>query len=196
MTRLQAALRRIVTDLVALEVRFALVGGLAVGARSEPRTTRDVDVAIATADDAEAEAIVFSLQQRGYRLEAAVEQAKTGRLATARLRAPHARGPVLDLLFASSGIETEVVRDAERLAIVRGLELPVASVAHLVALKVLARDDRRRPQDAMDLAALLRVASEREIEIARDLIGLIAARGYDRGKDLEAGLERAVAELT
>ena len=33
---------------------------------------------------------------------------------------------------------------------------PVASIAHLIALKVLARDDRTRPQDRLDLAGLFR----------------------------------------
>ena len=43
------ALIRLDADLRAIRARWALVGGLAVSARAEPRTTRDIDVAIALA---------------------------------------------------------------------------------------------------------------------------------------------------
>ena len=56
MTDLEAALRRAVAALATR--RFALVGGLAVGVRGEPRMTRDVDLAVAVADDAGAEDVV------------------------------------------------------------------------------------------------------------------------------------------
>jgi hypothetical protein len=42
--------------------------------------------------------------------------------------------------------------------------VPVARIGHLMALKVLARDDRRRPQDFDDLRALRR---EAEVVICR-----------------------------
>ena len=61
MSGLVAALRRIVSDLEEAGKPWALVGGLAVSVRVEPRTTRDVDVAVAVAGDSEAEALV-----RGY----------------------------------------------------------------------------------------------------------------------------------
>jgi hypothetical protein len=68
--------------------------------------------------------------------------------------------------------------------------MPVARIGHLIALKVLSRDDTRRPQDLVDLRALLRVASPEEQQRARDALGLIAARGYHRGRDLLAGLNQ------
>jgi hypothetical protein len=40
---------------------------------------------------------------------------------------------VLDLLFASSGIESEIVAAADTLAVVPGLTLPVATTGHLLA---------------------------------------------------------------
>jgi len=43
---IEAALRRIAVDLDARGRHWALVGGLAVSARAEPRTTRDVDVVV------------------------------------------------------------------------------------------------------------------------------------------------------
>jgi len=52
----------------------------------------------------------------------------------------------------------------------------VARTGHLIALKVLSRDDVSRPQDLVDLRALLRVASPAELGRARDSLALIAAR--------------------
>src|SRR5262245_62675928 len=99
--------------------RWTLVGGIAVAARAEPRLTRDVDVAIAAANDEDAEQIVFELQRRGYTVAAALEHTRAGRLATVRLEAP-AVGPrvvLVDLLFASCGIEPEIVAASSRLRI-------------------------------------------------------------------------------
>ncbi|OLC82383.1 MAG: hypothetical protein AUH72_06885 [Acidobacteria bacterium 13_1_40CM_4_65_8] len=85
MTSLEATLRQIHTDLTEIRTSFALVGGLAVSARTEPRFTRDADLAVALASDAEAEALIHSLRARDYGIEAVVEQEAVGRLATVRL---------------------------------------------------------------------------------------------------------------
>jgi hypothetical protein len=111
LSRAEAALRRIVADLRELGRRFALVGGLAVSARTEPR-------------------------------------------------------PV-----------------------------PVARLGHLIALKVLARDDRTRPQDRVDLAALLTQADAAALGEAREALTLVARRGFQRGRDLLAGLDAALNEF-
>jgi len=76
---------RAAADLDALGRRWALVGGFAVSARTEPRFTRDADLAVLVTDDRDAEALVLALQDRGYRVLSAVEQEATGRLATVRL---------------------------------------------------------------------------------------------------------------
>lgn len=193
MSRVEAALRRIAMDLPDLGRDFALVGGFGVSARAEPRTTRDVDLAVVSRDDQDAEHLAFELSKRGYSIGTAVEQVAVGRLATVRLAAPS--GAVVDLLFASSGIEHEIVQAAEQIAIVRGLTLPVASVGHLIALKVLSRDDRSRPQDRVDLAALLSVASDADLATARAALALVEQRGFSRGKQLQDELERTIDEL-
>ena len=185
MTSLEAALRQIDADLTEANVSFALVGGLAVSARTEPRFTRDADLAVALASDAEAEALIRTLRAQGYGVNAVVEQDAVERLATVRLTSSsEPRGPVIDLLFASSGIEREVVAEAEPIELLRNLTIGVARTGHLIALKVLSRDDVTRPQDLGDLRALLRVASSAELTRARQSIALIAARGYHRGRDL------------
>jgi predicted nucleotidyltransferase len=184
-TSLEAALRQIDADLSRAHVSFALVGGLAVSARTEPRFTRDADFAVALATDTEAEALIHQLRTYDYQIEAIVEQEAVGRLATVRLtRSSEVQPPVVDLLFASSGIEREVVADAEPIELLPKLTIGVARTGHLIALKVLSRDDLRRPQDLVDLRALLRVASPAELARARESLVLIADRGYHRGRDL------------
>jgi hypothetical protein len=95
--------------------------GLASGGLVEPRFTRDVDIVVAVPSDDAAETLVFDLGARGYRVGAIVEQEAVGRLSTARLQAPvgGAVSLFVDLLFASSGIEAEIVRDADRLEVQR-----------------------------------------------------------------------------
>jgi predicted nucleotidyltransferase len=173
-----------------------VVGALAVSARTEPRFTRDVDLVVAVQSDAEAEQVVRSLQARHYRVPTIVEHEARGRLATARLLPPGEveQGVVLDVLFASSGVEPEVSDAADVLEVVPGVRVPVATVGHLIALKVLARDDRTRPQDRVDLLALLRVATPADLEVARAALELITRRGFNRDRDLAAGLDGVVRE--
>ncbi len=180
-----------------LGVEWAMIGGLAVSARSEPRFTRDVDLAVAVADDREAERLIRELQQAGYRVLVVLEQEVSGRLATVRFQPPGGdqHGVILDLLFASSGIEPEIVRTASLIEVFPDIELPVARVGELLALKVLARDDERRPQDAIDIRALLLGATDEDLAVAKRSLEVITERGYHRDRDLLAELERACRPL-
>jgi 2-polyprenyl-3-methyl-5-hydroxy-6-metoxy-1,4-benzoquinol methylase len=187
------ALHRIAAALIQSDADFALIGGLAVSVRTELRFTRDADFAVAVASDGEAEALVRRLRAHGYQVAAVVEQEAVERLATVRLTvADDVEGPVIDLLFASSGIERDV-RGCGRFArAAPGVTLKVARIEHLIALKVLSRDDDRRPQDLVGLRALLRTATKEEAARAREAWeawGLIAARGYHRGRELAPQLE-------
>lgn len=191
MNVLEATLRRVVEDLTRRHQRWALIGGFAVSARAEPRFTHDIDIAVAVDDDAGAEALVRSLLTDGYRVLASIEQDATGRLATVRLRSPASGDDdvVVDVLFASSGIEPEIVRAADPIEVVPGLALPVARTGHLIALKLLARDDDLRPQDRSDLQSLSSAASSADLADARDAVQLISRRGFSRDRDLAAALE-------
>jgi hypothetical protein len=100
------------------------------------------------------------------------------------------------LLFASSGIEPEIVDAATPIDILGDLVIPVATVAHLMATKVLARDDRHRPQDRVDLKALFEVATAQDLADARAALRLVTARECARDRDLEAELDQAIAELS
>ena len=188
LNRLERHLRDVAGQLDAAGVQWALVGGLAVSVRTEPRFTRDVDVAVAVSGEEAAEALVRSLRAGGYRVRSVLEHEPTARLATVRLLPPGEReeGIVLDLLFSSCGIEADVVAGADRLAVMSEFLAPVASVGHLVAMKLLSRDDLSRPQDAADLRALRDVASPADVDTARVAVEAILAHGFDRGRPLAA----------
>ncbi|MFF3226725.1 nucleotidyl transferase AbiEii/AbiGii toxin family protein [Nocardia suismassiliense] len=188
MNQLEAALRRAASDLGRHGYGWALVGGFAVSARSAPRFTHDIDVAVAVADDRSAEELVRLLIGEGYGFYASVEH-DNGRLATVRLiRAIDGVSVLVDILFASSGIEPEIVQAAENLEIVAGLTLPVATTGHLIALKLLARDDVSRPQDLADLRGLLEAATPDDVSQAEEAVDLITERGFNRDRDLRAAL--------
>jgi hypothetical protein len=194
---LEAVLRRALSDLARAGVRGAIIGGQAVSARREFRFTRDVDFALSVGDDREAERVVAVFLASGYRLLSMLEQTATGRCATARLVPPgeSEAGAILDLLFASCGIEPELVAAADSVELYRGLYAPVAKVGHLIALKVLSRNDDTRPQDLVDLRALIVEATLEDLETARSALTLITERGYDRGKSLHTDLDALLARF-
>ena len=102
---------------------------------------------------------------------------------------------MLDLLFASSGIEPEVCAAAEWIEVFPDVRVPVARLYHLLALKVLARDDRTRPQDAADLRQLMMVAQQSDLESACNAVRLIEKRGFNRSRDLTAAILTAWREF-
>ena len=71
--------------------------------------------------------------------------------------------------------------------------MPVARVGHLIALKLLSRDEHRL-QDQLDLQALLAVATGSDLDEARKGVSLIVERGFHRGRALEADLDALVRE--
>jgi len=190
-TSVEEALRRSVADLsTVVQTRWALVGGLAVSARTVPRFTKDLDFAVAVASDAEADGVVHGLQSRGYQPLEIHEQDYVKRLSGVRL-VHQASDVAVDLLFASSGIEGEVVASADRLEVLPGLTAPVATTAHLIALKILAG----RNQDLTDLGYLIPAASSEGLDAARNAVKLIQARGFNRGQDVVADLESLIADI-
>ena len=192
------AVQRALRDFLAVrpaEVASAVVGGIAVSVRTEPRFTRDLDLAVAVGNDEEAANYVFRIRQHGYEIVSALEQTTQHRLSTVRMRRD-GRGPIVDLLFAACGIEAEIAQAAEPIEIAAGLVAEVAQVGHLIAMKLVSRDPKRRPRDQQDLVDLANVADDREWQRAEAAIELIRQRGFSRGRDLRAGLAeiRALAK--
>ena len=103
-----ASLRRFLATLAVLASSSAV---LAQGAWPEKPITMVVPFPPGGVADTVArpvaEALSRELQGRGYQVLTVVEQTAQGRLATVRLQPPgrSPRGVVIDLLFASSGIE-------------------------------------------------------------------------------------------
>jgi hypothetical protein len=165
------------------------VGGLAVSARAIPRFTKDLDFAIAVRSDAEAEDVVRRLRVRDYQPVEVLEQDFVKRLSGVRLEGKGS-DVVVDLLFASSGIENEVVAGADLLEVLPRLTVPVATTAHLIALKVLAG----RSQDLTDLDYLIPEAIPADLDDAREAVKLIQSRGYNREQDVVADLEQLIVD--
>lgn len=190
MTPVESALRDASADLSAVKARWTLIGGLAVSARTDPRFTKDLDFAVAVGTDDEAEDVVHRLRSRNYQPVQILEQDYVERLSGVRL-VRQGSDVVVDLLFASSGIENEIVAAADNLEIVPHLKVPVATKAHLIALKVLAG----RSQDLTDLGYLLAAASPADLSAARAATNLIQERGFNRERDIAAELEELIADV-
>lgn len=111
--RFEQAALAVVTELNARGLSYALIGGFAASVRTNPRFTQDIDLVVAVADDVAAEAVVSQLAQKRFAILAIVEYEARERLATVRLGLPSGLW-VADLLFASSGIESEIIELADR----------------------------------------------------------------------------------
>jgi len=192
-SKLAETLLRLARNLDATELRWAVVGGLAASARGEARFTRDVDVAIAVTGDDEAERCLFALRSAGYVVLTTVEQEATGRLATARLRDPS--GVPCDLIFATCGVEAEIVQSAEALEVFPDCSVPTATAEAILAMKVLSATPRR-PRDSGDIRAILVAEPELDETVLRDLLSKIEDRGYAQGQRLVEKWQRLRKKLT
>lgn len=190
MRQLEQVTREIVAWLQENGFQYAMIGGLAVSFRTIERFTKDIDLVIAVENDQQAESCVRQIAGLGYQVHTLLEQAKHGRIATIRLiKSPEGR-VFVDLLFASSGVESEVVAGAEPIDVFENLQVAVASLPALLALKVLSVDPISRPQDVIDIKNLLAESNVDEQQETIRLLQLITDRGYHRGKNLMAEFER------
>lgn len=178
-------------NLDEINARYALIGGLAVGARTVLRFTQDADLTVAVDSDQEAEQVAAHLIRSGYQIVTELDHTPTGRIGVLRLLTPIAEAreadllPLLDLLMHSTGIEDETVAEAQPIEILGGVTLPTARIPHLIAMKVLSESDRRL-QDRIDLQNLIAVASADDLEQVPPLLGLIEQRGFANDKNLIA----------
>jgi hypothetical protein len=184
------AVEVIARHLIRLRINFALVGGLAVSVRAEVRFTRDVDLAIQVATDADCEHLIRELRAVGYEVVAIVEHETRKRIGTVRLRSP--QKIVVDLIVASTGIEEEIIGRATTEELEPGLPMPVATAEDLLAMKILSMRDQR-PQDRTDAANLLLMNEAMNIALVRESLTLMTERGFDRGQDLQSKLDAVLA---
>lgn len=194
MVDLLARLKQAQEDIDSLGFQCALVGGFAVGLQVRPRMTKDVDFVVAVEEDAQAEALMRGLHKLGYGVVQLLEHEEAKRLSALRLRFPNSESASaeVDLLFASSGIEAEVVEQAVEMPLAGGGTVRVASIGHLIAMKHLSVRDER-PNDRNDLRSLIVTASRADLDQARTAVQLIRERGFDRDRDLEAELDQLIS---
>ena len=187
---LESALRQSVEVLAEIGVDFAVVGGMAVSVRAEVRFTQDVDIVVAVRSDDGAEQLVHELTQRGYRATAIVEQKETTRLATARLISPSK--VIVDLIFATTGIELQIVEHATHIRMDEELSVPFSGAEELLAMKVLSMVPDR-PQDEIDARNLLAYNSDIDLDRVRMYLQTMTTRRFHRGQNLENKLSKLLA---
>lgn len=164
------------------KVQPCLTGGLAVSSRTIERATRDVDFAIWVKSDEEAEMLIRALQVIGFAPVELLQRREGGAISTVRLMSGEFPGIYLDLLFSACGIEREIVQGATKIEILAGLEVPVASLPSLIAMKTLSSGNKKRRQDLLDLEHLISDASESELAEAEKLVKLTVSRGFGGGQ--------------
>lgn len=171
--------------LAELELSWALIGGLAISAQTDPRFTEDIDVNLFLPTDDDVEQFIFTLQRKGWIAETILEQTyfENDIIATVRFLTPKSSVVHVDILFASSGIEKEIIEHAEIIEIFQGIEIPIAQIGHLLALKILS-EGPERPRDTQDIKNLISYANQNDIQLAKESCQLISTRGFHRERNL------------
>lgn len=130
-------------------VKYALLGGYAVGYHSKPRATKDLDLLISGLDD-NLSRVASALASFGAPAHV-VESARTlGATEIAHFGVPPVR---VDLLRSPDGIDAESAIARAESAQLGELTIPVLTIDDLIANKRAAG----RPQDLADAALLERV---------------------------------------
>lgn len=190
------AIARLISRFGRYQMRFALVGGYAVGVYGTPRFTKDIDFTVAVDSDSQAEQILRVFLEDGFRIDPLLVHKEHGTISTARLFLPESRSRSadFDLLFSFCGVESEIVAAAQPVEILPGLTVPVATLVHLIALKVLS-ERATRPNDRADLAALLGRSGQEEVLAVKKILALIEKRGFGSGQELLKKFDRLVRTL-
>jgi len=188
---------QIISLLTSLECKFVLVGGFAVAIRALPRFTKDMDFAVAVQSDRETEKLLLRLQSAGYLVSSLLENKQDGRITAVRLLTPESKStdPDFDLLFNATGIEDSLVKSGELLNITRRSKALVAARGHLIAMKVLSYDEVRRPQDMIDIRALLKAATKSDIQLAKKAVRAIDHAKTSSRKSCERGLAKILKKF-
>ena len=144
------------TDLLdQLSCRWALVGGLALGAHGIARLTSDVDLAV---DGTRQDAVVEALAAAGFETLHRSKGYSNHQRGQDRIDLIHVRGSTADQLFGGA-----VERPGPQ-----GRTVRVVRAEHLAAMKILAmkNDPDRELQELADLREILRLPSIDHDEIA------------------------------
>lgn len=179
-------LRKLTIDLKELSIDWALVGGLAYSIYAEPRTTKDIDLVLSLTDESQLEYLVNELLSRGYLNKQILMHMSPAHRLGVRVSLMSQKNVAIpiDLLTATCGVEKEIIVASKNIEILPSIFMPVASLSHILAMKILAQDDSERIRDKADAIALIAAASSENIEETKKALILITERGFNRGKDL------------
>lgn len=130
------------------EIDYALMGGLAVAVRGEPRSTLDVDVVLACDVD-RALVLLKSLGASRFKpyFDGVEEVIRTGLLLPLEHRETAIR---IDLSIGMSGFDRDAIAQSTQ-STMGGRSIPVVAAEYLVVMKQLAS----RPRDLEDIKSIL-----------------------------------------
>ncbi|WP_157975232.1 hypothetical protein [Glycomyces dulcitolivorans] len=236
---LERSYARLATAFDALEAPWALAGSLAVSARIEPVYMTHASVILSVKKEEIAHGILDGLEEMGLRLLSVTDQMSVknwdhergvpadpanleiehhpnGLVAGARLVDDTGdRDLDVDLVFAASGIESEITAAAEELEILPGQTFSVARTGHLIAMTLLSFGETgRQPlpdhfeemdafaaeqayqgiREHADLKALTDHATEEDWRLAWEAVDLMGTRSATRSRDLRTELAAFLAQ--
>lgn len=167
----QRALSEALAELRPLGGEYVLIGGVALGAYGVERFTKHIDLACTVAQSTAAQNALLARDPQPLAI-GGVSIATSGGV----------RVDLIDRRVDYRGLFEEAIADAKQsgqLARAGDLEIPVVSLPYLVAMKLIAD----RPQDEVDLGALLRIDAldyPRTRDIVRRWAGPYAAGRLDK----------------
>lgn len=170
-TPLVATARLALRALKRSDVPFAVIGATALGVRGLPRFTADLDVAVTREDAFDA---IRALHAAGFSSDSDIDDDAEPE-ALYIMRRGHGS---VDILVASAEPESTVIAEAAP-ALVFGVEVPVASLEHLVLMYLYSNQPRHIGdlarivvETSVDLAAVERYLAE----VHPEMLSVLAAR--------------------
>lgn len=155
-------LERIVTALDSKDIRYALIGGMAMAMRGIQRATLDLDFILLLNDLDETNRI---LEGHGYRRAFHSENVSHYIGSSADLGR-------IDILHAFRSASLGMLDRAERLPWPAGICVPVAQTEDLIGLKLQAcvNDPTRQPRDWSDILRMVTHAKEQSVHLDWNLL--------------------------
>jgi predicted nucleotidyltransferase len=152
----------VVGELEAVGVRYALIGGFALGLRGVQRATMDLDFILMLEDMGKADAI---LNRFGYKR---VFQSEN----VSHYESPDDEWGRIDILHAFRGPSLGMLKRAELISVDADVRLRVVQIEDLVGLKVQAmyNDPRRAIGDWDDIRLLLQSAGMHRLAVDWELM--------------------------
>lgn len=94
-------LKKLINDLTELNLKWALIGGLAYSVYADPRTTKDIDIALLVSEREELEEIISKLLTLGYKKKELLMHANPTKLLGIRVSIPTSRGYSVPVEFSN-----------------------------------------------------------------------------------------------